>query len=71
MAAEFNKQLSEMSESEVALRANELRRKLFDARLQKSMARLEKTHVIGSLKKNIARCETRRSALKRQAAGKI
>jgi len=52
------------------LKANELRKQLFDARLQKATARLEKTHVIGDLKKNIARCETRRAVLKRQTAEK-
>ena len=70
MAAEFNQQISELSESELVLKANELRKQLFDARLQKATARLEKTHVIGDLKKNIARCETRRAVLKRQTAEK-
>jgi len=70
MSAEFNKQISELSDSELALKANELRRQLFDARLQKSTSRLEKTHVIGDLKKNIARCETRRAQLRDNASAK-
>jgi ribosomal protein L29 len=69
MAAEFNRQISELSESELALKANELRRELFDARLKKATARLEKTHIIGELKRNIARCETRKAAVKSQLAG--
>lgn len=70
MAAEFNKQISELSDSELALKANELRRQLFDARLQKSTSRLEKTHVIGEIKKNIARCETRRSQVHGKTSAK-
>lgn len=71
MAAQFFKQISELSDSELQLKANELRKQLFDARLQKSTARLEKTHVINDMKKNIARCETRRAELRRANLGKI
>lgn len=54
----------EMTAQELAAKGRELRVELFNLRLQQATARLEKPHRIQILRRDIARCETRISALK-------
>ncbi len=54
----------EMTAQELLARGRELRVELFNMRLQKATARLEKPHRIEQLRRDIARCETRLSALR-------
>lgn len=56
--------LKELTAQELAAKAGELRRDLFNLRLQKATARLEKPHRIQQIRREIARCETRLSALR-------
>lgn len=65
------KELTDLTERELVAKANELRRQLFDARLQKATARLEKTHVIRNLRRDVARFETKLTALKVAKTDKI
>lgn len=60
----------EMSAQELVAKGRELRLELFNLRLQKATARLEKPHRIQELRRDIARCETRLSSLKSAADGK-
>jgi len=54
----------ELTSQELVAKAGELRRDLFNLRLQKATARLEKPHRIQEIRREIARCETRLSALR-------
>lgn len=58
----------DMTTAELAVKSRELRQELFNLRLQKASARLEKPHRIRILRRDIARCETRISALSKPAA---
>ena len=60
----------EMSAQELAAKGRELRLELFNLRLQKATARLEKPHRIQELRRDIARCETRWSSLRATSDGK-
>ncbi|KAB2668780.1 MAG: 50S ribosomal protein L29 [Verrucomicrobia bacterium] len=53
----------EMTAQELTAKSRELRQELFNLRLQKATARLEKTHRIPIIRRDIARCETRISQL--------
>ena len=59
-----NSSLNELNATELAARAGELRRNLFDLRVQQATARLDKTHRIRELRRDVARCETRLSQLR-------
>lgn len=50
--------LREMSDSELAKEAIELRRALFNLRLQKATGQLEKPHKLRETRRDIARVET-------------
>jgi len=63
-----NNAFTEMTAQELVAKGRELRLELFNLRLQKATARLEKPHRIQQLRRDIARCETRLSSL-RVAAG--
>jgi large subunit ribosomal protein L29 len=56
--------LKELTAQELVARAGELRRDLFNLRLQKATARLEKPHRLKEIRREIARCETRLAALR-------
>lgn len=60
----------EMSAQELTAKGRELRLELFNLRLQKATARLEKSHRIEQLRRDIARCETRLSSLRVTSDGK-
>lgn len=62
--------LNDLTPQELTARAGELRRDLFNLRLQQATARLDKPHRIRDIRREIARCETRLSALRATAAGK-
>lgn len=55
---------------ELAAKSRELRQELFNLRLQKASARLEKSHRIRVLRRDIARCETRLSGVRNAEAKK-
>jgi len=57
----------EMTAQELAAKGREMREELFNLRLQKATARLEKPHRIRQLRREIARCETRLSVVRNQA----
>ncbi len=54
---------NDLTAQELKAKSQELRQELFNLRLQKATARLEKPHRITELRKEIARCETRLSHL--------
>jgi large subunit ribosomal protein L29 len=56
--------LTELTFQELVARTGELRRDLFNLRLQQATARLDKPHQIRVIRREIARCETRISALR-------
>ncbi|MEI6340415.1 MAG: 50S ribosomal protein L29 [Verrucomicrobiota bacterium] len=56
--------LNELTAQELVARAGDLRRDLFNLRLQKATARLDKPHRIKEIRREIARCETRLAALR-------
>lgn len=60
----------EMTAQELAAKGRELRLELFNLRLQQATARLEKPHRIRELRRDIARCETRLSALSKASDAK-
>jgi large subunit ribosomal protein L29 len=64
MAESLKVAIQDLSEQELAAKSVALRKQLFEARLQKSTARLEKTHVIRALRRDIARCETKLTQLR-------
>jgi large subunit ribosomal protein L29 len=59
----------EMTALELAAKGRELRLELFNLRLQKATARLEKPHRIRQLRRDIARCETRLTSLRAASEG--
>jgi len=59
---------NDLTAQELKAKSQELRQELFNLRLQKATARLEKPHRIAELRKEIARCETRLSDLRRSTA---
>lgn len=63
MASTFYKEIAELTDQELVSKANDLRRRLFEAKIQKATARLERNAVLKQLRRDIARCETRLSAL--------
>lgn len=61
-------ELKDLTLQELASRSNEMRRELFNLRLQKASAQLEKTARVRSLRKDIARVETAISQRRNQTA---
>ncbi len=59
--------LKELSSQELGARARDLRQELFNLRVQKATARLEKTHRLRAIRREIARCETRITQLRQHA----
>jgi large subunit ribosomal protein L29 len=62
--------LNDLTATELAAKGRELRKELFNLRLQKAAARLEKPHRIREIRREIARCETRIHAVGKTAAAK-
>ena len=62
--------LKELTAQELGARVVELRRDLFNLRVQQATARLDKPHRIRELRREIARCETRLSTIRVAAVAK-
>jgi len=58
------KELSDMTLTELAAKGRDMRHELFNLKLQQVSAQLEKTSRIRTLRKGIARVETRMSQLR-------
>lgn len=61
-------ELKDMTLAELAAKSRDLRQELFNLRLQKATAQLEKPARLRTLRRDIARVETRITELRRQAA---
>jgi large subunit ribosomal protein L29 len=61
-------ELKDMTLVELAARGRDLRQEIFNLRLQQASARLEKPAQLRTLRKDIARVETRISQLRNKAA---
>jgi large subunit ribosomal protein L29 len=61
-------ELKDMTLVELAARGRDLRQEVFNLRLQQASARLEKPARLRTLRKDIARVETRISQLRNKAA---
>lgn len=59
--------LKELTSQELGVRARDLRQELFNLRVQKATARLEKTHRLSAIRREIAQCETRMTQLRQRA----
>ena len=63
-------ELKDMTLAELTAKSRDLRHEKFDLRLKQASAQLEKPARLRSLRKDIARVETRMSALSNQAKKK-
>jgi large subunit ribosomal protein L29 len=61
-------ELKDLTAAELTAKGGELRRELFNLRLQKASAQLEKTARLRTLRKDIARVETALTAVRRRPA---
>lgn len=68
MKKQERKKLREMTLPELLAKGRELRQELFNLRLQKASAQLEKPARLRTLRRDIARVETRLTELRRQQA---
>ena len=59
-------ELKDLTSVELAAKSRDLRREMFNLRLQQASAQLEKPAMLRTLRKDIARIETRISALRNQ-----
>jgi large subunit ribosomal protein L29 len=60
--------INELAPAELAAKSIENREKLLQLRLRKQTGQVEKTHELRSLRKDIARLETARTAKNKKAA---
>lgn len=58
------KNLKDLTTQELGAKGRELRQELFHLRIQQATARLEKSHRMREIRREIARCETRISQLR-------
>lgn len=56
--------IKDMTPQELGAKGRELRQELFHLRIQQATARLEKSHRMRQIRKEIAHCETRLSQLR-------
>lgn len=61
-------EIKDSTANELLARSRDLRQELFNLRLQKASAQLEKPSRLRTLRRDIARIETRLTQLRRQAA---
>ncbi|MHB8521810.1 MAG: 50S ribosomal protein L29 [Limisphaerales bacterium] len=61
-------ELKDLTGTELAAKSRDLRQELFNLHLQKASSQLEKPAHLRTLRRNIARVETRISRLRQQAA---
>ncbi|MBL9126302.1 MAG: 50S ribosomal protein L29 [Verrucomicrobiales bacterium] len=63
--------LKDLTVPELSARSSDLRRELFNLRLQKATAQLEKTSRLRALRKDIARVETALSQRRNQSTAAV
>lgn len=68
MKRDERRKIQEMTLPELQAKLRDLRQELFNLRLQKASAQLEKPDRLRLLRRDIARLETRVTQLRRQAA---
>ena len=68
MKKDERKKISEMTLPELQAKSRELRQELFNLRLQQASAQLEKPARLRTLRRDIARLETRATALRHTPA---
>ncbi|HEY9174458.1 MAG TPA: 50S ribosomal protein L29 [Verrucomicrobiae bacterium] len=68
MKKEDRKKIQEMTLPELQAKSRELRQEMFNLRLQQASAQLEKPARLRTLRRDIARLETRASELRRKQA---
>jgi large subunit ribosomal protein L29 len=68
MKKEERKKIQEMTLPELQAKGRDLRQEMFNLRLQQASAQLEKPARLRTLRRDIARLETRASQLRRQQA---
>ena len=61
-------ELQDLTPVELAAEAREMRQELFNLRLQQASSQLEKPSRLRTLRRDVARIETRISALRKKAA---
>lgn len=61
-------ELKDLTMTELAVKGRDLRQELFNLRLQKATAQLEKPSRLRLLRKDIARIETRMTQIRQQSA---
>lgn len=61
------KNLKELTAQELVAKGRELRQELFHLRIQQATARLEKSHRMREIRREIARCETRITQLRSES----
>ena len=61
-------EIKDLTQAELAAKSRDLRQELFNLHLQKASAQLEKPARLRTLRRDIARVETRISQLRRTAA---
>lgn len=61
-------ELKDLTMAELAVKGRDLRQELFNLRLQKATAQLEKPSRLRLLRKDIARIETRMTQIRQQSA---
>ena len=61
-------EMKDMTAVELAAKSRDLRQEMFNLRLQQASAQLEKPARLRTLRRDIARLETRGSQLRKQAA---
>lgn len=68
MKKDERKKINEMTLPELQAKSRDLRQELFNLRLQQASAQLEKPARLRTLRRDIARLETRATQLRRKAA---
>jgi large subunit ribosomal protein L29 len=68
MKKEDRKKIQEMTLPELQAKSRDLRQEMFNLRLQQASAQLEKPARLRTLRRDIARLETRASELRRKQA---
>ena len=61
-------EIKDMTAVELSAKSRDLRQEMFNLRLQQASAQLEKPSRLRTLRRDIARCETRISQLRNQPA---
>jgi len=61
------KEIKELTAPELTVKGRDFRQELFNLRLQQSTARMEKSHRLSAIRRDIARCETRLSELSKKS----